>query len=467
MATKYQSIDRESSPQKPQHNPLDHANIFSRITYSWANKLMALGNQRQLELHDIWPLREISKTEIVARQYLPKYYQSKSIVKAWLSVFGCQTVMIGLMQLIVMGCSLYGPVVLQQVVSGVESTNIDMKSLMLAVVSLFAVKVVQAIIQTQSDLQNELLSVRATAALQDLLYKKALALNVKSRKIKSTGEVSNLFGADMMWILSVSSSANEIWIIPTQIIALFYMLWRILGYAIILGIGVMLLVLQLNRLVAERMRGNWQAAMEKEDQRMKIVNEVFGSMQIVKLNAWEERYYKAFKKIREQEMGFLRREIFMIAISSTINNIGPVLLTTISFGSYVLLLGETLTAAKVFTALSLFAMIRTPIVRLPFIITNWMQATVALNRFHEFLSLEEKRNDLVSSATSSNDIAIEIINGTFGYDADKPLFSNVNLTIRHGEFVVLHGTVGEGKSSLCNALLGEIGKYNGTVAVNG
>ncbi|RHY33724.1 hypothetical protein DYB32_001466, partial [Aphanomyces invadans] len=41
------------------------------------------------------------------------------------------------------------------------------------------------------------------------------------------------------------------------------------------------------------------------------------------------------------------------------------------------------------------------------------------------------------------------------------------LTVQRGEFVVVHGSVGEGKSSLCAALLGEMDKYEGTVFVGG
>ncbi|CAK4498421.1 unnamed protein product [Aphanomyces euteiches] len=41
------------------------------------------------------------------------------------------------------------------------------------------------------------------------------------------------------------------------------------------------------------------------------------------------------------------------------------------------------------------------------------------------------------------------------------------MTIKNGEFVVVHGSVGEGKSSLCAALLGEMAKFSGNIFVGG
>ncbi|OQR80523.1 ATP-binding Cassette (ABC) Superfamily, partial [Thraustotheca clavata] len=466
---KYQSVALNQKQFQIDKHPLEKANVFSRWTYFWANGLISLGNERQLEASDIWPLQQSSRCKIVSTKFLPKYYEKKSIIKAWISVFGCQAFTIGVMQLLAMVFSLYGPIVLQKVVTAVESTDgaIDVQSLLLSIGSLFLVKITQATIQTQSDLKNELMYVQATSALQDLLYKKAMVLNAKSRKTKSTGELSNLFTADIWWCLTVSFNANQMWIIPLQIVAMLCLLWGVLGYAMLFGIGVMLLSFVLNRIVASKLRVVWEILMEKEDARMKVVNEVFGAMQVIKLNAWEERYQEKITDLRNNELKSLWHETLLLALSSAMNNIAPVLLTTVSFGAYVLLFKQTLTAAKVFTALSLFSMIKAPMMRLPQLIANWMQAYVSYGRFCDFLALEEKTQDFVTQNVSSPNTVIEVIDGSFGYDAEKPLFSNLNWSVKLGELVVIHGAVGEGKSSLCNILLGEMDKYAGSVAVNG
>ncbi|RHY92337.1 hypothetical protein DYB31_016483 [Aphanomyces astaci] len=84
---------------------------------------MSVGNQRQLESSDLWPLQQENQCDFVNRQFEPKYHATKSIVKASLSVFGQRALFIGFLQLVAMVASLYGPIVLQQVVSSVDTTN--------------------------------------------------------------------------------------------------------------------------------------------------------------------------------------------------------------------------------------------------------------------------------------------------------------------------------------------------------
>ncbi|CAK4442154.1 unnamed protein product, partial [Aphanomyces euteiches] len=105
--------------------------------------------------------------------------------------------------------------------------------------------------------------------------------------------------------------------------------------------------------------------------------------------------------------------------------------------------------------------------RLPQIVAAFMQAAVSYKRFSEFLALEERDPTIVTDNVSANNVALEVVDGSFGWDAEKPFFTNLQFQVKHGEFVVVHGSVGEGKTSLCNVLLGELDKYQGTVGVNG
>ncbi|KAH9108313.1 hypothetical protein AeMF1_016510 [Aphanomyces euteiches] len=190
-------------------------------------------------------------------------------------------------------------------------------------------------------------------------------------------------------------------------------------------------------------------------------------MQIIKLNAWEERYYSKLCDLRADELTSFWTQIWIAVGLTAMNNIAPVALTTISFACYVLVLKQPLTAAKVFTALSLFNMVKQPMMRLPQIVAAFMQAAVSYKRFSEFLALEERDPTIVTDNVSANNVALEVVDGSFGWDAEKPFFTNLQFQVKHGEFVVVHGSVGEGKTSLCNVLLGELDKYQGTVGVNG
>ncbi|RHZ07273.1 hypothetical protein DYB37_006337, partial [Aphanomyces astaci] len=419
-ATKYQSVSTEKVQRTYAKHPLDTTNVFARLSYWWATPLMNLGNQRQLESSDLWPLQQENQCDFVSRQFEPRYHATKSIVKASLSMFGPRALFIGLTRLVVMVASLYAPVVLQQVVSSVESGDADFQALLIPIVMLFVVNVIQAVIKTQSDLQNEVMYVQVASALQHLLFKKTMVLNAKSRKLKSTGEISNLFTSDKWQVLGVPFIVNDIWIIPLQVATLLFMLWQLLGWAMVTGIVVVGVAFIVNRYLATATRNNRKKLMEKKDIRMKVVNEVFGSMQIIKLNAWEERYYVKISDFRDDELKSLWTGSCIQAGTIAMNYIAPVALTTVSFASYVLLFKQTLTASKVFTALALFNMIKAPMMLLPEIIAISMQSLVSYKRFTEFLALDERDSTIVSSTVSSNAMAIEVVDGCFGWDADKP-----------------------------------------------
>ena len=70
-------------------NPVLNANIFSRITIWWMNKIFVTGNKRPLEEDDLFPLLEEDKSEVLTENLqqewnkeLKKRHQGKQIGRA-------------------------------------------------------------------------------------------------------------------------------------------------------------------------------------------------------------------------------------------------------------------------------------------------------------------------------------------------------------------------------------------------
>ncbi|TYZ57199.1 hypothetical protein PybrP1_011149 [[Pythium] brassicae (nom. inval.)] len=78
---------------------------------------------------------------------------------------------------------------------------------------------------------------------------------------------------------------------------------------------------------------------------------------------------------------------------------------------------------------------------------------VSLDRISEFLAMEEYEPQNVDREPSAEpaDVAIAVRDGTFGWSKDAPLLTDVNLEAKKGDLVVVHGSVGSGKSSLAFA----------------
>ncbi|ETW10488.1 hypothetical protein H310_00780 [Aphanomyces invadans] len=481
--TRYESLKldctRPSDDKHSRWHPTVQAGWLSRTFFTWASPLLALGNQRQLQPDDLWPLEPANQCHHVSSQFEPAFEKARrSILWTIVATYGWRFALAGLLQLGAVGGTLLGPWVLREILAAVESPDeFDAVAIGQRIVLLLVVKVVQAVITAHANLDNQVVAVRITSALQHLLFQKAIALDTKCRRDKTAGEIANLFSNDITWILNFSVFANQLWLIPVQVIATTVMLYNVIGWATFVGFGVIVVTLVGNNFLAAIQHGAFKLLMECKDDRMKCVDQVFGAMQIIKMNAWEDKVGDKLAAKRNAELATLWRIFTLASASTAVLYLGPVLVTIVSFATYTLVMQQSLSATKMFTALTLFNLLRFPLSGLPTIVASMMQALVAVRRFAEFLDLDEKDPTNITTRTTATpaeaaifnaqNVEIAITKARFGWDAAKPLFTDVNLTVQRGEFVVVHGSVGEGKSSLCAALLGEMDKYEGTVFVGG
>ncbi|CAK4075765.1 unnamed protein product [Aphanomyces euteiches] len=393
-------------------------------------------------------------------------------------VFGFDMIVIGILQVTRVVCDLYDPYVLQQIVVSMESTDgLDVTYCLELVGTLVVARVIAALLSAHSELNTQLVVVKTTSALQHLLFRKALRLGASSLGKKSTGEISNYFSADIRTIVSFSTLANQLWILPIQIMFTLGLLYSVIGWSTFVGAGVMALSLIANQWVSNGIQSSFGSMMEQRDKRMKTVNEIFSSIQIIKLNAWEEKFADKLSMERAQELKSVWNLFMWGSFNIVFFYLTPIMVTIASFASYTFVQNETLPASKLFTALSYLTMLKVPFSTLSYTVSTGLQALVSLRRIMEFLNLDEKKNVVVwTPATApackfeeyvNANIAVALEDASIGWDTEKPLFKNVNLTIKHGDFVVIHGSVGEGKSSLCAAFLGEMAKFSGNIFVGG
>lgn len=122
---------------------------------------------------------------------------------------------------------------------------------------------------------------------------------------------------------------------------------------------------------------------------MKVIQEVFGGIQVVKLNVWEKKFSQRIEDCRSTEVKALKSLMLIYSIEDIVVSTSPLLVSVVSLAVYSIGLGETLTAAKVFTALALFNALRSPLQELPCVIQACFQANVSLERIAGYLQKKE------------------------------------------------------------------------------
>ena len=141
-------------------------------------------------------------------------------------------------------------------------------------------------------------------------------------------------------------------------------------------------------IVGKKVQVLQKSSMKMRDERMKIVNEVFGNMKIIKLYSWEESFGIKIQKIREKELKLLREFVAWSLGMSLFWTFAPQLVTLSSFASYTAA-GNKLNATVAFTSLALFNLLRFPLAVTPMIIIACIDASVSFGRINRFLSSSE------------------------------------------------------------------------------
>uniref|UniRef100_A0A8C5H691 Multidrug resistance-associated protein 1 n=1 Tax=Gouania willdenowi TaxID=441366 RepID=A0A8C5H691_GOUWI len=303
---------------------------------------------------------------------------------------------------------------------------------------------------------------RLRTAIIGAVYRKALVINSAARRTSTVGEIVNLMSVDAQRFMDLITYINMIWSAPLQVVLALYFLWQNLGPSVLAGVAMMVLMVPINAVIAMKTKTYQVAQMKSKDSRIKIMNELFNGIKVLKLYAWELAFKDKVSQIRESELKVLKKAAYLGGVSTFTWVCAPFLVALSTFAVYVLVdERNVLDAQKAFVSLALFNILRFPLNMLPMVISSMVQASVSLKRFRVFLSHEELQEDNVEHkpvpAREFHQFIILSLN----------LHFLLNVCIPEKTLVAVVGHVGSGKSSLLSALLGEMDKLEGAVTVKG
>lgn len=333
---------------------------------------------------------------------------------------------------------------------------------------LFAVALIQSIcLQSYFHMCFNLgMCVRTTVMAS--VYKKALTISNLARRQYTVGETVNLMSVDAQKLMDVTNFIHLVWSSVLQIALSIYFLWVELGPSVLAGVGVMVLLIPVNGILATKNRNIQFKNMKYKDKRLRIMNEILSGMKILKYFAWEPSFKDQVHNLRKKELKNLRTFAYMQSVVMFLLYLTPVLVSVTTFSVYVLVdSNHILDAQKAFTSITLFNILRFPMGMLPNVISSMLQASVSVDRLEKYLS----GDDLDTSAIRRDpnfDKAVQFSEASFTWDRNlEPTIRNVNLDIMPGQLVAVVGTVGSGKSSLMSAMLGEMENVHGHITIKG
>lgn len=478
-------VKTENILDKQKECPVENASFLSKLLFWWFADLAVLGWKRPLKQTDLWLLRPEDETLSVIPSF--DYYWKKqihaseshplnkmkekydkieiNIVSTLIKTFGLYFLGGSSLKLIYDILQFASPQLLGLLINFTMGNEPLWKGILYAV-TIFVTLLVQSVILSVYFHHMYITGMRVRTALISAIYRKSLLLSSNARSESTIGEIVNLMSVDSQRFMDLMTYLNLLWSAPLQIILAVYFLWVLLGPSVLAGIAVMILMIPLNGIIANKIKKLQVQQMTNKDSRVKLMNEILNGIKVLKLYAWEQPFQKLILKIRDKEIEQLKIIAYLTSATSFFWISAPILVALATFAVYVLIDEQNiLDANKAFVSISLFNILRFPMTMLPNLITTLVLVNVSVKRINKFLNQEEL-NLYVTSNKSSD--AISVNNGTFSWSKnDDPILKNIEISIPAGKLVAVVGRVGAGKSSLISALLGDMYLIKGKVNVTG
>lgn len=469
-------------------SPYDKANVFSRISFNWMAPLMRKGFFQYLTELDLPFLPQTLKAKHTSAEFY-KYWKSQaepSLVSTLYKAFGFPFLLGGLFKGLQDVLAFAQPQLLRLLIRFVNDYSESVKKgeplpltrgFMIAG-AMFIVSVTQTACLHQYFQRAFDLGMKIKSALTSVIYDKSLVISNETKQASNTGDIVNLMSVDVQRLQDLVQNLQIIWSGPFQIIICLYSLHGLLGNSMWAGVLIMIIMIPLNAVIAKYQKKLQKTQMKFKDERSRLISEILNNIKSLKLYGWETPYLGKLNHVRnDKELANLKRMGVFSAVSMFSWNLAPFLVSCSTFGLFVLLNKHaSLSTDIVFPALSLFNLLSFPLAVVPMVITNIVEAQVAITRLTKFLTSSELQSNAVIRAPSAEkvgDVAVSIKSGTFlwskqkGEKSYKVALSNINLESRKGDLDCIVGRVGSGKSSILQCLLGDLYKLDGDVKVHG
>lgn len=462
--------------------PIEYANIFSLLTFSWMTPMMRYGYKEYLTQDDLWNLRKTDTTRVTAASFdeaweLELEKKKPSLWIAMFRSFGTPYFWGAVIKTVSDCLNFVQPQLLRFLISFVDSyrpgnePQPPVKGAAIAL-AMFAVSIGQTACLHQYFQRSFETGMRIKSALTASIYQKSMRLSNEGRAAKSTGDIVNYMAVDTQRLQDLAQYGQQLWSAPFQIVLCMLSLYQLLGWSMLAGVGAMLLMIPINGFIARISKTLQKRQMKNKDARTRLMTEILNNMKSIKLYAWTTAFMNKLNVIRnDQELHTLRKIGAVTAIANFTWSTTPFLVSCSTFAVFVATQDRPLSTEIVFPALTLFNLLTFPLAVLPMVITAIIEASVAVSRLTDFLIAPELQPDAVlrSDAVGTGEESVRIREATFTWnkDDDRNVLHDISFSAHKGELSCIVGRVGAGKSSMLEAMLGDIYKIKGEVVVRG
>ncbi|XP_024299663.1 ATP-binding cassette sub-family C member 4 isoform X2 [Oncorhynchus tshawytscha] len=437
-----------------QFNPLTTANLFSRVFFCWVTPLFSIGNKRRLEEDDMYQVlpddasqglgEELQRHWDKEVRMAAKELRMPKLTKAIVKCYGKHYAVLGIFSFTVEVVKVIQPVFLGKLIQYFEKYDPNNMDALYeafgyaAGVSLSTVAL--TVLQSLYFYHVLRTGMKIRVAMCHMIYKKALCLSSAAMGRTTTGQIVNLLSNDVNRFDEVTTNLHYLWIAPLQAVVVIILLWYEIGPSCLAGVAVLLFLMPLQTMFGKLFGSLRSKTAVLTDSRIRTMNEVVSGIRIIKMYAWEKPFSALVNEVRRKEISKIMSSSVLRGLNMASFFAASKIIVFITFAVYVLL-GNTISASRVFVAVSLYGAIKlTVTLFFPLAIEKVFETIISIRRIKNFLLLDEiERPNMRFTLEEKKDASVEIKDLICYWD----------------------------KSSLLSAILGELPHDKGVLRVKG
>lgn len=479
-STGVSSADADAKNDSESTVDYNNGSFISQAFYLWVNPLLTRGSVAPLKLNDVPYLSPDYRAQKLYELFMSKWPEnaaqsSHPVVTTLLRCFWKNLTFTAFLTIFYL-CLIYvSPTLIQSFIDYTSGQRTSIHEGYYLCGTLFAAKFVGVICSHQYTFQSQKIGMMIRATLTTSLYQKGLRLSGSARTSHGLGQIVNYMAIDAQQLANFIPVLHFIWVTPLQVGTGLLLLYNSFGLCITTSAFGILLVVIYVVYTARRNNMHQFQLMVMRDKRMKAVNEMLNYIKVIKLQAWEDHFYRRIQNFREGEYHWLTKFFYTMTGNNVVLFSTPMVISAVMFATCTFF-GVKLDAGKIFTARAIFNLLQEPLMNFPQALMAASQALISLERLDKYFTsseLDENAVERYMNGVGFSNTAVEVHDGKFKWGdevlgvSEESSLSNINLKIKKGSLTAVVGKVGSGKSSLISCLLGEMNKISGKVRITG
>lgn len=444
--------------------------------------MFKIGHKRRLEEDDMYSVLPEDRSKHLGEELqgywdkevlrAEKNSQKPSLTKAIIKCYWKSYLVLGIFTLIEEGIKVIQPLFLGKIISYFENydstDSVTLHEAYAYATVLTVCTLILALLHHLYFYHVQCAGMRLRVAMCHMIYRKALRLSNVALGKTTTGQIVNLLSNDVNKFDQVTIFLHYLWAGPLQAIAVTALLWMEIGISCLTGMAVLIILLPLQSCIGKLFSSLRSKTATFTDVRIRTMNEVITGIRIIKMYAWEKSFADLITNLRRKEISKVLRSSYLRGMNLASFFVASKIIIFMTFTVYVLL-GNVITASRVFVAVTLYGAVRlTVTLFFPSAIERVSEAVVSIRRIKNFLLLDEiKQRNAQLPSDGKTIVHVQDFTAFWDKASETPTLQSLSFTVRPGDLLVVVGPVGAGKSSLLNAVLGELPPSQGLVNVHG